>query len=71
MAEKAFNKKLARRCEYCVYGKRLDGLTEVICKKRGITDFDDYCRAYKYDPLKRIPESTKAPEGYSAEDFEI
>ncbi len=71
MSEKAFNKKLPRRCEYCVYGKSLPGITEIICRKKGITYRDDYCRHYKYDPLKRSPETAKISDNYSAEDFSI
>jgi len=71
MADKAFSKKIARRCEYCAHGKTLEGIKEILCKKRGVTNRDDFCRNYKYDPLKRNPESTKISNNYSPEDFSI
>ena len=69
MAEKVFNKKLSRRCAYCVHGKGSDFSDEILCKKKGITEAQDCCRHYKYDPLKREPERAKISENYSKEDF--
>lgn len=71
MSDKAFNKKLAHRCEYCIHGKRLEGAKEIICKKRGVTDPQDFCRKYKYNPLKRVPEDIKIQANYGPEDFSI
>jgi hypothetical protein len=68
---KAFDKKISPRCEYCAHGKLLDGNNEILCKKRGITMRDDFCRSYKYDPLKRNPEGVRVSKDYSAEDFSI
>ncbi len=69
MAEKAFNKKLPRRCEYCVHGNLSEFSNEVLCKKKGITTAQDYCRHYKYDPLKREPTRAKVADNYKSEDF--
>lgn len=71
MADKAFNKKLSHRCEYCVNSKALDGSNEVICKKRGVVDRQDSCRHYKYDPLKRVPDTAKISKNYTPEDFSL
>lgn len=71
MADKAFNKKLSHRCEYCVYGKPLGDGREIVCRKRGVTLIDDTCRKYKYDPLKRNPDSVKIKGDFTAEDFSI
>lgn len=71
MAEKAFNKKLQHRCEYCVHGIGILNSNEIICKKKGVTDRQDCCRRYKYDPLKRTPENAKISSNYSAEDFSL
>ena len=71
MSEKAFNKNLTPRCEYCAHGRTLPGITEIICKKKGITYSDDSCRRYKYDPLKRNPKKTEISDNYSPEDFLI
>ncbi len=71
MFEKAFNKKLAPSCSYCVFGMRSSYSKEILCKKRGVTELRDSCRHYKYDPLKREPEKAKLADNYSPEDFEL
>ncbi|MBR7131895.1 MAG: hypothetical protein IKD04_00010 [Clostridia bacterium] len=71
MAEKVFNKKLEHRCEYCIHGNRSGFSDEIICRKRGVTDRQDACRSYKYDPLKREPKGTRISDNYNPEDFVI
>lgn len=71
MAEKAFNKKLAPSCSYCVYGNPTAYGEEILCLKRGITERRDSCRKFKYDPLKREPQRAKIADGYKAEDFKL
>jgi len=71
MADKAFNKNVIHRCAYCLHGIEVDGLSEILCKKRGITRPEDSCRSYKYNPLKRNPEGIKISTNYSPEDFSI
>ena len=66
-----FNKELPRSCKYCVFGKDSLISKEVLCKKRGVTDPNDYCRHYKYDPLRRVPEKVKIADGYKPEDFSL
>ncbi len=71
MAKSPFNKKLQKKCEYCIHGNRLKFANEIICKKRGVTDIDDCCHSYKYDPLKRVPVRVKFENGYREEDFKL
>ena len=71
MAKSLFNKKLQPSCEYCIFGERLEYANEIVCKKRGVTDKRDYCRSYKYDPLKRSPQQPKISENYNPEDFKL
>lgn len=71
MAKSPFNKKLDKHCEYCVYGAALQFDNQIICKKRGVTEKDDKCRSYKYDPLKRIPKQVKIGKDYTDEDFKL
>ncbi len=66
-----FNKELPRSCKYCVYGKDLPFSEEILCKKHGVTSVSDYCRHYKYDPLRRVPEKVKIADGYKPEDFSL
>lgn len=49
-----FTKKIEPRCAYCQRGTDLDG-EQVICPKRGVVSAGGHCRAFRYDPLKRVP----------------
>lgn len=71
MPKKVFNKKQEKRCEYCVFGRRSEFSSEVMCRKKGITDAKDFCRKYKYDPLKREPERIRILNDFNAENFKI
>lgn len=71
MAAGFFNKGLKKACLWCVHGKKSKYTDEVFCIKRGITSFDDYCRKYKYDPLKRTPDVQTIDKDYKAEDFSL
>lgn len=71
MAKSVFNKKLPRSCGYCAHSVFLEFTKEVICKKHGATNLRDYCRNYKYDPLKRTPKRLDIDNNYSPDDFEI
>ena len=66
-----FNKKLQHSCAYCVHGRKSEYGDDVFCKKRGVTDSKDYCRHYKYDPLKRQPLNIKPADNYNADDFKL
>jgi len=69
MSKKMFDKTLPKKCEYCLLSSPLGDNGEMICEKRGIVNSDDYCRSYKYDPLKREPMRKKISDNYSPEDF--
>ena len=69
MSKKVFNKKLVKHCEYCMHGTVSSFSDEVLCKKKGITNINDSCRHYKYDPLKREPKKIKIADNYKSEDF--
>lgn len=71
MAKIGFNKNLQKSCAYCIYGKTLSYTGETVCKKRGVMSEHDYCRSYKYDPLKQIPQTPKIADNYSEEDFKL
>ena len=66
-----FNKKLTKACKYCRFATRLDFTDDIICKKKGISEPDSYCRHYKYDPLKRNPERIILKSEFTKDDFEI
>lgn len=71
MSKIGFNKDLPKSCAYCVHGKTLEYTNEIICKKHGVIGERDYCRSYKYNPLKRIPQKVKIADNYSADDFKL
>lgn len=66
-----FNKKIPHSCAWCIHGKPSDYTDEVFCSKRGMTNKNDSCHSYKYDPLKRNPVKARPADGYSAEDFKL
>ena len=56
-----FAKKIEPRCVYCQRGTPLDE-EQVICPKRGVVSVGEHCRAFRYDPLKRVPPKPAALE---------
>ena len=71
MSAKLFDKDLKKSCLWCVHGKKSDYTDEVFCVKRGITSANDFCRKYKYDPLKRTPDMQTIDKSYNADDFHL
>lgn len=69
MSKNLFDKNLPKKCEYCRHSYPLGDDGDMVCEKRGMVRFDDFCRKYKYDPLKREPRRQKISDNYSAEDF--
>lgn len=49
-----FSKKVEPRCVYCKRGIALND-DQMVCPKKGIVTAGDSCRAFRYDPLKRVP----------------
>ena len=49
-----FQKNMEPRCAYCARGRALDG-DQVVCPKKGVMSAGSHCRAFRYDPLKRVP----------------
>ena len=67
-----FERNIEPSCAYCSYGSNL-GYDMIACIKRGIMGSYGSCRAFRYEPTKRIPET--APKmnasGLSEEDFSL
>ncbi len=40
-------------CEMCVYSKKLAGLNELSCEKKGIVSANNVCRKFSLDILKK------------------
>ena len=62
------------RCEYCLRGKlSADGET-VLCTKKGVMNKDFSCKKFRYDPLKRVPDTRKpgmADFNFTPDDFAL
>ena len=67
-----FQKKIEPRCAYCARGRQL-GEEQVVCPKKGVMSAGSHCRAFQYDPLKRVPPrpASLSTGGYSEEDFHL
>ena len=51
---KLFRKNIEPRCAYCEKGQLIND-REVACVKHGVVPMESHCRAFRYDPLKRVP----------------
>lgn len=69
MSGDLFNKSTKKSCLWCIYAKKSEYTEEIFCKKRGVTTANDYCRKYKYDPLKRKPDVQRIAGNFSNDDF--
>lgn len=67
-----FRKKIEPRCAYCRKGRTISE-EEVACVKKGIVAPEDHCRAFVYDPLRRVPPRPAVldTESLKREDFEL
>ena len=67
-----FDKTIEPRCAYCARGRELSE-EEVACRKKGVVPAGGSCRAFRYDPLKRVPpRPVKADfSRYQTEDFTL
>ena len=69
---KLFRKNMDPSCAYCTHGQQVNE-REVACVKRGIVPIEHHCRAFRYDPLKRVPPRPVklATDTLKKEDFEL
>ena len=67
-----FRKNIDPRCAYCRRGQQIND-REVACVKRGIVPVEHQCRAFQYDPLKRVPPrpAPKKKKKLSESDFSL
>ena len=67
-----FQKEIEPRCAYCARGRVL-GEDQVACPKKGVVSPGDHCRAFRYDPLKRVPPRPAkfSTAGLKDEDFTL
>lgn len=67
-----FQKKIEPRCAYCVKGRALDD-GQVACPRKGVMSAGSSCRAFQYDPLRRVPPRPVKLNsgGWKDEDFRL
>lgn len=67
-----FQTSIEPRCAYCAKGREL-GPDQILCPKRGVMSGGSHCRAFRYDPLKRVPPrpAKLAGAGLSDKDFKL
>ncbi|MBO4734730.1 MAG: hypothetical protein J5662_09660 [Clostridia bacterium] len=71
MSGKLFNKDIKKSCAWCIHGKKSEYTDDVYCIKRGVTSGENCCRKYKYDPLKRTPDTKSIDKDFKPEDFSL
>ena len=70
--KKLFQSDIEPRCAYCARGADV-GEGRVLCPKKGQVSGGDSCRAFQYDPLKRVPPKPLRVDfsGLKDEDFRL
>lgn len=72
MKKKLINpKKYEAECVTCSFGRISPDGQNVLCPKKGIKGLSEKCRAYKYDPIKRMPKKAPVLETADPADFEL
>ena len=71
MKQTVLNNKITPACAYCAIGKLSCDGKSVLCTRKGVMQPDSHCRAFRYDPLKRVPREPAQLPQYSAEDFSL
>ena len=71
MAKPILNKQIPKSCDYCFFGKKSSAFDTILCKYKGPVTARNFCRKYKYDPLKRVPVKVSDIGTYTEEDFKL
>ena len=71
---KLWDEKQENTCGYCIYSGCLPNDDRVTClKRKGIFEFTDTCRKFKFDILKKDVRRKKIPDfsKFTAENFQL
>ena len=68
MKNKLFGKNIVPDCSYCYNSIFENGI--IACKKSKHME-NNKCRAFKYNPLLRVPIKVSLYGNYTAEDFKL
>ncbi len=71
MKKSVFSGDVSPRCIYCENGSTTANGQTVLCTKKGVMLPDSFCKKFRYDPLKRVPQTAKIQSDFSAEDFSL
>lgn len=71
MKKSIFSKSISPKCIYCETGILAQDGTSVLCTKKGVMQPDSFCKKFRYDPLKRTPETVKLQSDFTSEDFSL
>lgn len=71
MKKSVLSASVSPKCCYCETGMLTEDGKTVLCTKKGIMQPDSFCKKFKYDPLKRVPETLKLQSGFTQEDFRL
>lgn len=71
MSDPLFRKDIEPRCAYCALSRPLDQ-DNVLCRKKGPMPQTESCRAFRYDPLRRVPPKPAVlKKNFTAADFAL
>ena len=71
MKQKLFDPDREPKCKYCEFGTETTNGVRVLCLKSGLHDPDDFCRKFRYDPLKRVPDPHPPEQVFTADEFKV
>lgn len=71
MGRKLYGNTVDPHCEYCENGQRSADGQQVFCRRKGVVAPGGHCRAYVYDPLKRVPFRQAQLKEYQPEEFRL
>lgn len=71
MPKSILNKSITKSCDYCFFGRKSSAFEIILCRFKGPVSKENFCKKYKYDPLKRTPKKTAKLPNFDCNDFEL
>ena len=66
-----FGGRIPPACEYCAHSRPSPEPDTFYCERRGVVPGHYHCRAYSYDPLRRVPKRQPRLPAFTPEDFKL
>lgn len=70
-SKRLFGNDIRPACKYCGHVLQLLGEDKMLCDKKGVVPAANKCRAFIYDPLKRVPKKPRPLEKIEETEFEL